>query len=143
MEKNDRLQELEVLMAAPEFWADKDAAQKVVREYQALKEGGGEGHDGGDAALAILAGAGGDDAEDFARMLRAMYESYALKKGWGVRLLHENKNDHGGYRNVVLEVVGKGAYGRLKHEAGVHRLVRQSPFTAQAKRQTSFALVAV
>lgn len=142
-EREAKLQELEAMMASPDFWADKEGAQKVVREYQALKEGGGEGHDGGDAALAILAGAGGDDAEDFARMLRAMYEGYASKKGWGVHLLHENENDHGGYRNVVIEVVGKGAYGRLKHEAGVHRLVRQSPFNAQAKRQTSFALVEV
>ncbi len=139
----DRLEELEAEMASPDFWADKDKAQKLVREYESLKKGGGEGHDGGNATLAILAGAGGDDAEDFARMLRAMYEGYASKKGWGMKLLHENENDHGGYRTVVVEVVGKGAYGRLKHEAGVHRLVRQSPFNAQAKRQTSFALVEV
>jgi peptide chain release factor 2 len=72
-----------------------------------------------------------------------MYEGYAEKKGFGVRELHENQNDHGGYRNVLLEVSGKGAYGRLKHESGVHRLVRISPFNANSKRQTSFALVEV
>ncbi|MDD3531384.1 MAG: PCRF domain-containing protein [Candidatus Pacebacteria bacterium] len=142
--KEIRLAELEAMMASPDFWADKDAAQVAVQEYQSLKEGGtGDPHDAGNATLAILAGAGGDDAEDFARMLRRMYEGYAAKKGWRVRELHANENDHGGYRNVMLEISGSGAYGRLKHEAGVHRLVRQSPFNANAKRQTSFALVEV
>jgi peptide chain release factor 2 len=140
----ERLKEIEEAMASPDFWSDKDAAQRIVREYQSLKEGGLEnGHDAGGATLAVLAGAGGDDAEDFAAMLRRMYEGYADKKGWGVRELHANENDHGGYRNVLLEIAGKGAYGRLKHENGVHRLVRISPFNANAKRQTSFALVEV
>ena len=148
-EKNKkRLAELETLMASPDFWADKDAAQELVREYQQLKtEGplpaGRQAHDAGNATLSILAGAGGDDAEDFARMLRRMYEGYAGKKGWGVHELHANENSQGGYRNLTLEITGSGAYGRLKHEAGVHRLVRQSPFNANAKRQTSFALVEV
>jgi peptide chain release factor 2 len=143
-ERETRLEELEALMASSEFWLDKDSAQELVREYQALKDGvEGDPHDQGNATLAILAGAGGDDAEDFARMLRRMYEGYAGKKGWGVRELHANENPQGGYRNVLLEINGTGAYGRLKHEAGVHRLVRQSPFNANAKRQTSFALVEV
>lgn len=139
-----RLRELEALLASPDLWKDKDAAQQVVREYQLLKEGGsGDAHDRGNASLAILAGAGGDDAEDFVRMLRRMYEGYAVQKGWRVHELHANENDKGGYRNVLLEITGTGAYGRLRHEAGVHRLVRQSPFNANAKRQTSFALVEV
>src|SRR3990167_4346020 len=144
-EKNKkRLQELEAMMASPDFWADKTKAQELVQEYQQLKEGGeGDPHDAGNATLSILAGAGGDDAEDFARMLRRMYEGYAGKKGWGVRELHANENSQGGYRNLTLEITGSGAYGRLKHEAGVHRLVRQSPFNANAKRQTSFALVEI
>jgi peptide chain release factor 2 len=125
-ETRARLAEIEGLMASPDFWSDKDTAQKVVREYQSLKEGGsGNGHDAGSATLAILAGAGGDDAEDFARMLRRMYEGYAAEKGWSARELHANEND------------------RLKHESGVHRLVRISPFNANDKRQTSFALVEV
>ena len=144
MEREKRLAELEALMASVDFWSDKDKAQALVQEYQQLKEGGeGDVHDRGNASLAILAGAGGDDAEDFARLLRRMYEGYASKKGWRVRELHTNENDQGGYRNVVLEISGANAYGRLKHEAGVHRLVRQSPFNANAKRQTSFALVEV
>lgn len=143
-EAEQRLAELEQMMAAPDFWLDKDQAQRLIQEYQNLKEGGGgDPHDRGNATLAVLAGAGGDDAEDFARMLRRMYEGYASKKGWRVRELHANENDHGGYRNVMLEIDGAGVYGRLKYESGVHRLVRQSPFNANAKRQTSFALVEV
>ena len=143
-ENKKRLAELEAMMVSPDFWADKEQAQKLVQEYQVLKESGGaDSHDAGNATLAILAGAGGDDAEDFARMLRRMYEGYAASRGWRVRELHANENDQGGYRNLTLEISGSGVYGRLKHEAGVHRLVRQSPFNANAKRQTSFALVEV
>jgi peptide chain release factor 2 len=143
-EGNPRLAELEALMASADFWTDPVQAQVLVREYQALKEGGsGNPEDAGDATLAILAGAGGDDAEDFAAMLRRMYEGYASRKGWSARELHANENDHGGYRNLLLEIDGAGAYGRLKHEAGVHRLVRISPFNAKDKRQTSFAMVEV
>ncbi len=148
MNPDDRLSEIEALMASPDFWADKEEAQRVVREYQSLKEvaAGGDGmtgHDAGGATVGILAGAGGDDAEDFARMLRRMYEGYAESKGWTVWELHANENDHDGYRNLLLEINGKGVYGRLKHESGVHRLVRISPFNANSKRQTSFALVEV
>ena len=131
-------------MSSPDFWDDKVAAARFVREYKTLKEGGdGDPHDQGDATLSVLAGAGGTDAEDFAAMLRRMYEGYASKRGWRVREIHTNENNYGGYRNVTLEISGAGAYGRLKHEAGVHRLVRISPFNANAKRQTSFALVEV
>ncbi len=143
-EPEKRMAEIEALMGSADFWSDKDKAQEIVREYQNLKEGGSEeGHDGGGATLAILAGAGGDDAEDFAAMLLRMYQGYAAQKGWGMRQLDETENNHGGYRSVMIEIAGKGAYGRLKHEAGVHRLVRISPFNAQDKRQTSFALVEV
>jgi peptide chain release factor 2 len=140
----ERLQELEALMASPEFWKDPAEAQRRIAEYQSLKDGdSGDGYDNGPATLAILAGAGGDDAEDFARMLRRMYEGYADRNGWTVWELHANENDQGGFRNLMLEINGKGAYGKLKNEAGVHRLVRISPFNSNAKRQTSFALVEV
>ncbi len=143
-ETEQRIAELEALMATPDFWADKEEAQRRIAEYQSLKEGGtGDSHDAGSATIGILAGAGGDDAEDFVRMLRRMYEGYAGKSGWSVWELDANENNQGGYRNVLLEIPGKGAYGKLKNEAGVHRLVRISPFNSNAKRQTSFALVEV
>jgi peptide chain release factor 2 len=140
-----RIEEIEAAMAGGDFWSDKERAQRMIKEMQDLKsaaEGVGQ-HDRGDATLSILAGAGGDDAEDFARMLFGMYQGYAAKKGWGVSFLDENANDHNGFRNVTFEISGKSAYGRLKHEAGVHRLVRLSPFNANSKRQTSFVLVEV
>jgi peptide chain release factor 2 len=146
MNPEDRMAEIELLMASPSFWADKDEAQRRVAEYQALKDGGdpdADAHDAGPATLAILAGAGGDDAEDFAAMLRRMYEGYAAQKGWRVQELDLSENNHGGFRSCLIEISGKGAYGRLRHEAGVHRLVRISPFNANDKRQTSFALVEV
>jgi len=144
-EAKQRIAEIEAAMMQPDFWNDSARAQALIKEMKdlgAIAEGGSK-HDLSDAVLSILAGAGGDDAEDFAAMLYRMYDGYAEGKGWNVSVLHENQNDHGGYRNITFEIHGKNAYGRLKHEAGVHRLVRISPFNANAKRQTSFALVEV
>lgn len=140
-----RIRELEAAMQAPDFWAFPDKAQALIKELQDLKAeaDGGSRYDAGNAIITLVAGAGGDDAEDFASMLFEMYRKYAEKRGWSMRTLHENKNDHGGYRNKSVEVEGRGAYGTLKNEYGVHRLVRISPFNASAKRHTSFALVEV
>lgn len=140
-----RIQEIEALMQGADFWADKNKAQELVHELNTLKnqaEGAGAWERGG-AILSLVAGAGGDDAEDFAHMLKEMYRKFSERQGWGMRILHENKNDHGGYRNASLEITGKDVYGTLKNEYGVHRLVRQSPFNANQKRQTSFVLVEV
>ncbi len=148
MEKEEiqkKIEALEVAMAAPDFWNDKASAQAAIKELQDLKgelEGVGA-YDKGNAILSIVAGAGGDDAEDFAAMLLSMYQKFIEKRGWSYRLLHENRNDQGGYRNLSLQVEGKNAYGTLKNEYGVHRLVRISPFNANQKRQTSFVLVEV
>ncbi|OGG43871.1 hypothetical protein A2841_01045 [Candidatus Kaiserbacteria bacterium RIFCSPHIGHO2_01_FULL_48_10] len=144
-ESKKRIADIEAAMATPDFWTDKDKAQAMIREMKDLqaKAEGPVRYDKGDAIISILAGAGGDDAEDFAGILFRMYQGYATKKGWGVTFLDQNENNHGGFRNVTFEISGKGAYGRLKHEMGVHRLVRISPFNANAKRQTSFALVEV
>lgn len=142
---DNEIQALEAQMYAPEFWNNKEQAQEVIKKLKELKdkkEGVGALDKGG-AIVTILAGAGGDDSEDFARMLLEMYEAYVTKQGFSYTYLHSNQNDHGGYRNVTLELSGKHAYGTLKHESGVHRLVRISPFNAQAKRHTSFALVEV
>ncbi len=140
-----RIAEIEALMLLPDFWKDSAAAQAMIKELQDLKaEASGEGkYDRNNAIITIVAGAGGDDAEDFARMLLMMYRRYAEGRGWSVVELDSNENDHGGYRNVVVLIQGKGAYGMLARESGVHRLVRISPFNANGKRQTSFTLVEV
>lgn len=137
--------ELEAKMSAVDFWNDKDHAQDVIRKIKDLKDkrDGVSALDKGNAVMTILAGAGGDDSEDFARMLFEMYDAYMRRMEYSYSILHDNKNDHGGYRNLTLEIEGKSAYGNLKNESGVHRLVRVSPFNAQAKRHTSFAMVEV
>lgn len=141
----EQIAALEKGMTLPGFWDDSQKAQQRIKELQELKdqlEGVGK-YDKGNAVVSILAGAGGDDAEDFVGMLARMYRGYAEAKNWDVFILDESQNDLGGYRNLSFEVQGKGAYGQLIHEAGVHRLVRLSPFNAAGKRQTSFALVEV
>lgn len=132
-------------MGNVDFWNDKVHAQSVIKTIADLKDIllGAKKYDKGNAVLSILSGAGGDDAEDFSAMLLRMYEKYAERQGWRVSLVHENKNDQGGYRNVSVEISGKNVYGTLKNENGVHRLVRLSPFNAKAKRSTSFSLVEV
>jgi peptide chain release factor 2 len=140
-----KISQIEADMQSPDFWSDKDAAQKKVKELQDLKnelEGVGK-FDKGDAIMTIFSGAGGDDAEDFSGILLTMYLKYIQKKGWDFFLIHENKNDHGGFRNVTIEIKGASAYGTLKNESGVHRLVRISPFNANQKRHTSFSMVEV
>lgn len=132
-------------MTRPDFWNDKERAQAIIKEIQKLKdelEGVGQ-YDKGDAVMTIFSGAGGDDAEDFSAMLLRMYFKYFENKGWGYSILHENQNTNGGYRNITVEVSGKSAYGTLKFESGVHRLVRISPFNANQKRHTSFSMVEV
>ena len=140
-----RIAEIEAVMGAADFWADKDKAQAVLKEYQGLKAklAGGGGYDKSDALITIVSGAGGDDAEDFSRILFEMYKKYAAGRGWNTGLLSSNENSMGGFRSISFEVDGSGAYGALKNEAGVHRLVRMSPFNSAGKRQTSFSLVEV
>ncbi|MFM2424412.1 MAG: peptide chain release factor 2, peptide chain release factor 2 [Candidatus Parcubacteria bacterium] len=140
-----RIAEIETAMLQPDFWQDSQKAQAMIKELQEMQaEASGEGkYDKANAVVTIVAGAGGDDAEDFARMLLSMYRRYAEGRGWGVIEIDSNANTEGGYRNVVIEIQGKGAYGTLASESGVHRLVRISPFNANGKRQTSFTLVEV
>ena len=140
-----RIKEIEVAMAQPDFWNDKESAQNLIQEYQELKDelSGGNKYDKYSAIITILAGAGGLDAEDFSKMLLEMYVNYSKKQGWDTILLHDNQNDQGGFRNVTIEVIGKGSFGKLQFESGVHRLVRISPFNAQSKRHTAFAMVEV
>ncbi len=136
---------IESRMNEPDFWADRESAQEAVKRLKELKikKEGGNSMGAGNAILSVICGAGGDDSEDFARMLLFMFEKYAERKRFSVFILHRHENEHGGIKNITLEIVGKGAYGNLKNESGVHRLVRISPFNAKAKRHTSFALVEV
>ena len=139
-----RIREIESQMGAADCWADKEKAQAALKEYQELKAklAGAGSYDKGDAIVSVISGAGGDDAEDFSRILFEMYGKYAGSRGWRAVLLSTNQNTMGGYRSVSFEVLGSSAYGALKREAGVHRLVRISPFGSH-KRQTSFSLVEV
>lgn len=140
-----KIELIEAEMLAPDFWSDKDLAQEKIKELSQLKEelAGQNKYDKGDAVVTIFAGAGGDDAEDWARMLFDMYYKWADNNHFELYLIHQNTNDHGGYRNITFQIRGQGAYGLLKNESGVHRLVRISPFNAKSLRHTSFALVEV
>lgn len=144
-ELQKELEELEAHLYEEDFWSDKNHAEEVIQKIKELKSKLEDGNilDKGGAILNILAGAGGDDSEDWAKMLLNMYLKYSEKQNWQINFLHENKNDHGGYRNISLEILGKNVYGKLKNESGVHRLVRISPFNNNAKRHTSFALVEI
>jgi peptide chain release factor 2 len=100
-------------------------------------------YDGRNALLEVNAGAGGSEACDWAQMLARMYTRYGERHGYKVEILSETPGDVVGYRTVQFQITGENAYGFLKAEAGVHRLVRISPFDANARRHTSFAKVEV
>lgn len=140
-----QIKDLEEQMQAPDFWNDKERAQGIIKQLGELKaEAEGKSkYSSSNAVITIFSGAGGDDAEDFSAMLFNMYRKFIENKNWQIYILHKNENDHGGYRNITFEIIGKGSYGILKNESGVHRLVRISPFNAKKLRHTSFSMVEV
>lgn len=105
-------------------------------------------YDKGSAVLSVYAGAGGKDAEDWAAILLRMFQRYAERRKWMAKILHEHWGEYSGpgglgMKNATIAIQGPAAYGYLKKESGVHRLVRISPFSAQKLRHTSFVLVDV
>jgi peptide chain release factor 2 len=145
-EQRKKIEELEQEMQKPDFWQKKEQAQEILKKLNTLKEGEKEKfkYDKGDAVLTVFAGAGGDDAEDWVRILFEMYRKFSERHGWEIKILHEHKSsESGGFKNITFEVLGKGTYGILKNESGVHRLVRVSPYSAKKLRHTSFALLEV
>src|ERR1041384_7600715 len=108
-EIESKIKAIEERMGSADFWSDKDTAQATIRELQTLKDElvGGSKYDKGGAIMTIFSGAGGDDAEDFSRILLEMYMKLFDKKGWSYTVVHKNENDHGGYRNITLEIDGK------------------------------------
>ncbi len=100
-------------------------------------------YDDKNAILSVHAGTGGTDAQDWTARLLRMFLRFSERKGWATRLLDESRGGEAGLKSATAEIIGRYAYGYLRSEAGVHRLVRISPFDAEKMRHTSFALVEV
>lgn len=166
--KRREARELEAQMARPEFWADRAEAtgkakrlallQEIISKLEILASGQGDEkvvgdletqlylsgkYDTSDAIISIHSGQGGVEAMDWAQMLYRMYTRYTQDRKWKLEELDYEPGSEAGIKTVIFQMSGDYAYGYLKHEAGVHRLVRQSPFNADHLRQTSFALVEV
>jgi peptide chain release factor 2 len=117
-------------------------AEKLLDELETLLYFS-NAYDSSSAIMELHAGQGGVEAMDWTNMLYRMYTRYFDKKGWVHEVIEETPGEEAGLKSITVQVVGDYAYGFLKWEAGVHRLVRQSPFNADNLRQTSFALIEV
>ena len=141
---NIELIELGEMEDDPEIVAEAEKSLRALKELAAAKELeallDGEA-DGNDTFLEINAGAGGTESCDWASMLARMYTRWAEKKGYTVELQAETAGDEAGIRSVAYKISGQNAYGWLKSESGVHRLVRISPYDSAARRHTSFSSV--
>ncbi len=147
-----RLEDLPVLVELagdgeePELEAELETSLAEARkQFEKLQLAAvlGEPYDAANAIVTITAGAGGTEACDWAQMLLRMYQMWAQERGYQVELVSSVDGEQAGLRNVTFRVAGPYAYGYLKAEAGVHRLVRLSPFDASKRRHTSFASVDV
>jgi peptide chain release factor 2 len=146
------LEDCEALLELAEEAGDQDTKNEVVQSLDELDEGvrglefrrmlAGQ-NDRADAIIEINSGAGGTESMDWASMLLRMYTRYCERRGWEVELADYTEGEEAGLKSASMLVRGEFAYGFLKAEAGVHRLVRISPFDSAARRQTSFASVFV
>jgi peptide chain release factor 2 len=128
--------------AAVEFDNQVETLEKDIREAE-MQRMLGEEHDSGNAIVTLHPGAGGLEAQDWAEMLLRMYLRWAERKGYKVEMADYQPGDGGGVKSATFTIEGPYAYGYSKAEAGIHRLVRISPFDANARRHTSFASVFV
>lgn len=126
----------------PELEVEAETIERELekRSFQTMLSGK---HDEGDAILAIHAGAGGTDSQDWAEMLQRMYLRWAEERGFETEIIDMTEGEEAGIKSVTIAVSGRYAYGYLRSEKGVHRLVRLSPYDAAHRRHTSFALVEV
>ncbi|WP_343778007.1 peptide chain release factor 2 [Clostridium sartagoforme] len=148
---SSRVEDIEVLSELIEE-EDQESINEVIREIRLIEKDveeyrielllSGE-YDRNDSILTLHAGVGGSDANDWTEMLLRMYTRWCEKKGFKVETVDYLEGDEAGIKSVTLKIKGEFAYGYLKAEKGVHRLVRISPFNANGKRQTSFASVEV
>jgi peptide chain release factor 2 len=162
--KQERMRHIQEMMQEPSFWGDHETAGKVAQELKHLddivttfeladaeheldeleKEAVFTGrHDDANAYMSVHAGSGGTEAQDWADMLLRMYLRFGEKSDLKVELLDRAAGEEAGIKSATLYFKGFRAYGKLKSENGVHRLVRISPFDASKSRHTSFALVEV
>ena len=148
---SSRLEDAVVLVELLEEGGDDDMAEELVSELTALKKDVSElrlkallrgDYDSNGAILSLHAGAGGTEAQDWVEMLYRMYTRWCERKKYTVKVLDFLAGDEAGVKSVTFEVIGLNAYGYLKAEKGVHRLVRISPFDSSARRHTSFASLA-
>lgn len=137
--------ELEALgdaLMEKELLTQKETIQKQLKILKNQLKLAGP-YDDHDALVSIFAGAGGTDAQDWAQMLLRMYVRWAEKNGYKTHTIEESAGEEAGIKSVTIDIAGNFAYGKLKGEHGVHRLVRLSPFNADNLRQTSFARVEI
>lgn len=163
-QKKQRILEIQDMMNDASFWTDHNRAAKLSQELNLLQQMVADfdnassedelkklellalfnsPYDKNNAIVSFHAGAGGTEAQDWTEMLKKMYVRWAEKKGFRIENISESRGEEAGIKSATIKIIGFNAFGWLKSESGVHRLVRISPFDADKARHTSFTLVEV